>query len=195
LGINPVGGTAALREHRLRRDRKWLKGATGEYLMDVSLHQRLNGAAIILTDRQVPGARSNFDHIVVAPSGVWIIDSKKWSGRIQYKSASFTDVNMHLYVGGKDRTSEIESIYALVIPLAQVVDDPSIPIHPALVFIEGDWSGAVLPRFIMGKPYKHEGVYISGPKVLIKKINEPGPLDAESINRLASKLDSALKPR
>jgi hypothetical protein len=47
----------------------------------------------------------------------------------------------------------------------------------------------------MGKPYVHEGVYISPPKVLIKMINEPGALNAESINSLAVKLDEALTPR
>jgi hypothetical protein len=164
--------------------------------MDSALHQRLNQGSIILTDRQVPGTKSNIDHIVIAPSGVWIIDSKKWKGKIEYKSASFTDVTMHLYVGGKDRTSEVDSIYGLVIPVAQVIADRSIPIQPALVFIEGDWGSTALPRFLLfGKPYKHEDVYISGPKVLIKKINEAGPLDAESINRIANKLDEALTPR
>jgi hypothetical protein len=34
---DPVGGSAALREARARRDPKWTKGAAGEYLMDLSL--------------------------------------------------------------------------------------------------------------------------------------------------------------
>ena len=82
-----------------------------------------------------------------------------------------------------------------MIPVAQVIEDRTVPIHPALVFIAGDWSTASLPRFLMGKPYVHDGVYISPPRALIKIINEPGALNAELINSLAVKLDKALKPR
>jgi hypothetical protein len=195
MRADPVGGSAALREAQSRRDPKWLKGATGEYMMDGSLRKRLNEEAIVLTDRRVPGTKSNIDHIVIATSGVWIIDSKKWKGKIEYKAESLTSVNMHLFVGGKDYTSEVESIYGLVIPVAQLIEDRTVPIHAALVFIEGDWSTASLPRFLLGKPYLHEGVYISPPKALVKMINVPGTLDAESISRLANKLDEALKPR
>jgi hypothetical protein len=163
--------------------------------MGVSLEHRLTSDAKVLTDRQVPGTNSNIDHIVIASSGVWIIDSKKWKGKIEYKADSLTSINARLYVGGKDRKSKVESIYELVISVAQVIEDRTVPIHPALVFIEGDWSTASLPRFLMGKPYVHEGVHISPPKALIKMINEPGALNVESINFLAIKLDEALKPR
>jgi hypothetical protein len=163
--------------------------------MGVSLEHRLTSTARVLTDRQLPDTKSNIDHVVVAPSGVWIIDSKKWKGKIEYKADSLMSINTRLYVDGKDRTSKVESIYGSVIPVAQVIDDRSIPIHPALVFIEGDWSGASLPRFLMGRPYNHEGVYISPPKALIKLINKPGPLAAESISRITKKLDESLRPR
>jgi len=163
--------------------------------MGVSLEHRLTSDAKVLTDRQVPGTNSNIDHIVIASSGVWIIDSKKWTGKIEYKADSLASINTRLYVGGKDRTSKVESLYGLVIPVAQVIEDRTIPIYPALVFIEGDWSTASLPRFLMGKPYVHEGVFISTPRTLIKMINEPGALNAETINLLADKLDETLKPR
>lgn len=192
---DPVGGSAALREAQVRRDRNWLKGAAGEYLMDQSLHRRLNEDAVILTDRAIPKTKSNIDHVVIAPSGVWIIDSKKWKGKIEYKADSFTSVTMHLYVDGKDRTSAIEAIYGLVIPVAQIIDDRSIPIHPALVFIEGNWSYRSFPGLPFNKPRQHEGVWITPPKMLADKINEPGRLSAETVRQLAKKLDEALKPR
>lgn len=96
-----VGGSAALREAQSRRDPKWIKGAAGEYLMDQSLRQRVRKDAIILTNRRVPGTKSNIDHIVVASSGVWIIDSKNWKGKIEYKADSMMSVNTRLYVGGR----------------------------------------------------------------------------------------------
>ena len=81
--INPIGGSSALRMHGATRGRNWRKGAAGEYLMDQLLHEKLTDGEVILTNRQVPNAASNIDHIVVASSGVWIIDSKKWQGKIK----------------------------------------------------------------------------------------------------------------
>jgi len=195
LRPDPVGGSAALREAQSRHDPKWLKGATGEYFMDQSLHRRLNENAIILTDRAVPGTKTNIDHIVVASSGVWIIDSKKWKGKIEYKAESLLNVTMHLYVGGKDRTTALESIYGLVIPVAQIIDDRSVPIHPVLAFIEGDWSFKSFPGLLINKPRKHEGVWISPPKMLGEMINQRGPLSTDMVRRLGARLDEALKPR
>ena len=195
LPTDPVGGSAALREARARRDPKWTKGAAGEYLMDVSLHSHVNEGAVIFTDRQVPGTKSNIDHIVVAPSGVWIIDAKVWRGKIVYKSTSMFSTEKRLYVGGKDRTSAVEAIFNLVIPVAQVIGDKSVPIKPALVFIDGDWSDASAARIVSSKPYQHLTVWISWPKAIWKKINESGPLDAGAIKRIGDLLDAQLPPR
>ena len=55
----------------------------------------------------VPGGNANIDHVVVASSGVWIIDSKMWEGKIVYKSKTLsTSANMRLTVGGQDRTAD-----------------------------------------------------------------------------------------
>ena len=195
LKLDPVGGSAALREARARRDPKWTKGAAGEYLMDLSLHNHVNEGAVILTDRQVPGTASNIDHIVVAPSGVWIIDAKVWRVKIEYKSTSIFGLESRLFVGGKDRTSAVEAIFNLVIPVAQVIGDKSVPINPALVFIDGDWSNASTARIATSRPYQHLKVWISWPKAIWKKINEPGPLDGDAIKRIGDLLNTQLRPR
>ena len=174
---NPVGGSSALRVYERQKDPNWRKGATGEYLMDQFLHRTLSDGEVILTDRRVPGTDANIDNVVVAPSGVWIIDSKKWNGKIEYKASTLTGIDMHLFVGGEDRTLRSRRSTRLVIPVAQLVDDRSVPINPALVFIEGDWKLSVTARHLLKKPYKHEGVWISPPRLLAKLIKEPGPLD------------------
>ncbi len=144
----------------------------------------------------VPGGNANIDHVVVASSGVWIIDSKMWEGKIVYKSKTLsTSANMRLTVGGQDRTATIRKIYSLVIPVAGVIGDRSIPVHPALVFVEGDWGSRAAIRFLGGKPYKHEGVWLTAPIVLRKLIQEPGPLSADAIAHIGAKLDQVLMPR
>jgi hypothetical protein len=192
---NPVGGSSALRVYERQKDRNYRKGATGEYLMDQFLHRTLSDGEVILTDRRLPGTDANIDNVVVASSGVWIIDSKKWSGKIEYKASTLTGIDMHLFVGGEDRTTEIEKIYRLVIPIAQLVDDRSVPICPALVFVEGDWKLSITARHILKKPYKHVGVWISPPRLLAKLIKEPGPLDHDAVTKVGRVLDSHLRPR
>ena len=194
---DPIGGSSQLRESQRRRDTRNRKGAIGEYLMDQVLHRELTGGEVILTDRQVPGSPANIDHVVVAASGVWIIDAKKWEGKIEYKPASLTSPKMRLLVGGEDRTSKIEGIYSLVIPVAQVIGDRSVNIHPALAFVEGEWSTKAMIRLMRSKPYRHEGVWLSAPTVLTKLIKEPveAPLNPEAISRLGAMLDQALTPR
>lgn len=194
-GGDPVGGTAALREARVRRDHNFTKGAAGEYLMDVSLHRHLNESAVILTDRRVPGTNANIDHVVVAPSGIWIIDTKNWRGKIEYRASTKMGMDGRLYVDGKDRTSEVEKIFNLVIPVAQVIGDKAVPIHQALVFIEGDWGNISATRILTSRPYQHLGVWITWPKAIWKKINEPGLLDKDAIERLGTLLDGQLRPR
>lgn len=195
LEADPVGGSAALRDARIRHDHNYTKGAAGEYLMDISLHKHVNDGAVILTDRRVPGAESNIDHVVIAPSGVWIIDSKNWRGKIEYRASTRLGMDTRLYVGGIDRTSAVEKIFNLVIPVAQVIGDKSVPISQALVFIEGDWGSTSATRFLTNRPYQHLGVWISWPKAIWKKINEPGTLDKDDLQRLGALLDEQLRPR
>lgn len=192
---DPVGGSSALKEARARHDHNNTKGAAGEYLMDIALHKHVDGGAIILTDRKVPGGESNIDHVVVAPSGVWIIDSKNWRGKIEYRASTKMGMDSRLYVGGKDRTYAVEKIFNLVIPVAQIIGDKSVPISQALAFIEGDWGSTSTTRLLTNRPYRHLGVWISWPKAIWKKINESGPLEKDALQRLGALLNEQLPPR
>ena len=70
---------------------------------------------------------------------------------------------MRLFVSGQDRTDEIEKIYDQVIPVAQILEDRSIPINPAVCFIDADWTASIGVRDLLQKPYKHNRVVIQSP--------------------------------
>ncbi len=150
--------------------------------------------ARILTDRVIPETKYNIDHLVVASSGVWIIDAKNWSGKVEYKAKSPLSGEYRLFVNGRDRTSEVEGIYNQIIPVAQLIGDRSIPLRAAMVFIDNDWSLAAYPRLLANKPFEHLGVLITPARPIAKLINRKGALDEEAIRQLAQKLDRALKP-
>ena len=187
----PIGGSSTIKWAETGQKRNRRKGAAGEYLMDLRLHSDLTNGEVILNDRRIPDGYGNIDHVVVAPSGVWIIDSKSWSGRIEYRGVKGVfDPIEHLFVGEKDCTYLVDDIYAQVIPVAALINDRAVPIRPAIVFLEGDWKSTW--RLLRNKPYVHKHVVIAWPSALISKINEPGPLTPNVIEEIGHDLDQRL---
>jgi hypothetical protein len=41
---------------------------------------------VVLHDRRIPGRRSNIDHLVIARSGVWVVDTKRYRGKVERRS-------------------------------------------------------------------------------------------------------------
>jgi hypothetical protein len=159
------------------------------------LHKGLDGKAVIFNDRAVPLSRANIDHVVVASSGVWIIDSKHWKGPIQVKNVGgILNSSQKLFVDGRDESARTEKIYGQVIPIANLLNDPGIPIRPALVFIDGNWGAGATLRVLRRRPYEMLGVMISWPQAVIARIAEEGPLTPQVVTRIARMLDEALPP-
>jgi hypothetical protein len=102
------------------------------------------------------------------------------------------DANERLLIGGKDCTYLTDDVYSQVIPLASLLGDRSIPVRPALVFVNGDW-GSVL-RLLTKRPPVHNGVTIAWPKVLISSIAGEGPLADEDVKRIGTRLGQQLTP-
>jgi hypothetical protein len=38
---------------------------------------------VVFHDLAVPGSPANVDHLVIGPTGVFVIDSKRWRGRVR----------------------------------------------------------------------------------------------------------------
>jgi hypothetical protein len=62
---------------------RWRRGAAGERATAALLDRLPRRTWAVLHDRQVPGSRANLDHLVVGPSGVWVIDSKTTRSRVR----------------------------------------------------------------------------------------------------------------
>jgi hypothetical protein len=89
-----------LREWRCRRTgeadpaRAWRRGAQGERRTAKRLRPLTHQGWVVLHDRAIPGFPGNVDHLVIGPTGVFVLDSKLWSGR------AVTVADGVLYVGG-----------------------------------------------------------------------------------------------
>jgi hypothetical protein len=63
--------------------RTWQRGAQGERRTARLLDRLTRDGFVVFHDLAVPGNTSaNVDHLVIGPSGVFVIDSKQWSGSV-----------------------------------------------------------------------------------------------------------------
>jgi len=99
---HPGASAQRVYEQRLREAEAWRVGAAGERTVARRLG-RTRGV-IVLSDRAWPGRRANLDHVVVAPSGVFVIDTKAYGGRVELVDrGSFCRPSLRLHVAGWGR--------------------------------------------------------------------------------------------
>ncbi|HET7182919.1 MAG TPA: nuclease-related domain-containing protein [Candidatus Limnocylindrales bacterium] len=85
--------------------RSWGKGAVGEEALGAKLSALAEERRVILHDRRIPGSKANIDHLAVTPGGVYVIDAKHYSGRLQQRDLGrWFKTDLRLYVGRRDCT-------------------------------------------------------------------------------------------
>jgi len=165
-GSGRIGRIAKALSDDPQTTKAWAAGADGEELVAKALHDGLGDRAMVLHDRKVPGTRGNIDHLVIAGSGVWIVDAKKFKGKVEQRDVGgWLRTDVRLYVGGRDRTKLVEGLGWQTDAVARALDgDESIPVHRALSFVGAEW-----PVFF-AKPLRLDDVWISWPKKLAELI-------------------------
>ncbi len=73
---------------------RWRLGAAGERATAALLDRLPTRAWAVLHDRQVPGSRANLDHLIIGPSGVWVLDTKTTRARVR---ATWRNVRLGAY--------------------------------------------------------------------------------------------------
>ncbi len=89
----PHGGlvglaVAALVAWRLRfrpseQARTWQRGAHGERRTARLLDRLTRDGYVVFHDLAIPDSPANADHLAIGPTGVFVIDSKQWTGSVQ----------------------------------------------------------------------------------------------------------------
>jgi len=131
--------------------------------------------------------RANIDHLVVAPSGVYVIDTKAYTGRIERRDkGGFMRSEVRLYVGARDRSALLEGIARQRQYVCQTVGD-HVPVHPVICFTGGDWG-------LFARPFTMDGVLVCWPKVLYKRVSAAGPGNLERVAEIAACLAARFPP-
>jgi hypothetical protein len=124
----------------------------------------------------------DIDHLAVAPSGVYVIDAKDYTGKVRVERPWLGKPK--LVVNGRDRTKIIDGLDRQVVAVRDAINDPAIPVHGVFCFTKAD-----IPMVFKETIRGHALLYR---KALAKRLNADGPLDATVIDELARRLASAL---
>jgi hypothetical protein len=167
-------------------ERAWARGAGGEVKLARTLERRTarHGVAL-LHDRRVPGSRANIDHIAIGRPGVFVIDAKRYSGRIavERRGGLLRPRTSHLIVGGRDQTQLVDGVLAqaeVVGAVLAAAGHAAVPVLPILCFVDGDWP--FMPRLEV------RGVRIVWPRRTAKLCRGDGPLDPASVETVAGEI-------
>jgi Nuclease-related domain len=168
--------------------KSWATGALGEERLGQRLNKSASDTLRVLHDRRIPGSTANIDHLAVTPTGVYVIDAKKYRGRPQLKveGGLLRPRVVKLLVGTRDRTTLVDKVLKQVVTVEEVVG-VGVPVHGALCFVEADWP-------LIGGSFTIRGVEALWPKKLISKLRADGPLDTESITDVHRRIASYLPP-
>lgn len=168
-------------------------GAEGEQQVAARFERSCPDAIFLHNRRRGIGEKmGDIDHIVVAPTGVFVVDPKN------YRNAKVSVVRTgllghgeeRLMVRGRNQSKLIESLRRQKAAVESALDAPQfagVTVTASFCFIDAD-----LPMF---KELTVDSFAILSPRQTVKLINMPGPLTAEQRlaiwNHLAIRLPSA----
>lgn len=168
--------------------RAWKVGAEGEE----GVARTLGACAGVrsLHDRRVPGTKGNVDHLAIGPAGVYIVDAKRYEGKVERRDVgSFFRPDERLYVGGRDRTKLLRQMAWQVETVRTALDacgHTDVALRPVLCFVDSEWP------LLFARPLHLQGVTVLWPKALQELVSSGELFDDASRDQIARDLAVAL---
>jgi hypothetical protein len=149
----------------------WRQGAVGERCTARLLDPLERHGWAILHDLAVPSSRADLDHLAIGPGGVFVIDSKQYSGRLQLDSSG------RLWHGRYPLAPTLRAVSFEADQAAQVLPDPGVAVLPIVAV-----HGAQVP---LGKVVT-DGVPVVAARQLPSMLRQlPAVLGPERVTGLA----------
>lgn len=178
-GAHPImGGIILALSDDPQSTRAWATGARGEEVLGSRLDTLVSDGVHVLHDRRVPRTVANIDHIVVCPTGVFVIDAKKYTGRPsrRVEGGLFGPRRETLIVGSRNCTKLVDGVHKQVGLVATALFDAGlgqVPVSGMLCFVEADWP-------MLGGDFTIDGVRVLWPKKAAGLVARPGEVDAQT---------------
>jgi hypothetical protein len=104
----------------------WRRGAAGERRTARLLAPLERHGWAVLHDLAVPGSRANLDHLAIGPGGVFVIDSKRYRGRLQL------DPSGRLWHGRYPLAPALRVVSFEADQAARVLPEPGVAVIPIM---------------------------------------------------------------
>ena len=165
----------------------WQVGAEGERRVAEVLEE--SEGVEVLHDRLVPGSRANIDHIAIGPSGVFVIDAKKYTGQVEARDVGgLFRTDERLYVNNRDRTKLVEGVrhQVDVVRVALGPDFADVAVNGVLCFVGCEWGWLMRSKRV-------KGVTALWPTALPDHVSIAGSL-SDRVTAITDRLRSELRP-
>lgn len=159
----------------------WRTGADAEDRTARALAELEAEGFVVLHDRRKPGTRDNIDHVIVGPTGVFVVETKSYSGPLSIRGDD-------VFVGGRRRTdivhharSEADIVQAiLAISGGGLLVTPILCIHRA-----------ELPLL----KAEVQGIRVVNERGLVRVLRRTAEvLDPQAVLQVAALLNKELRP-
>lgn len=166
-------------ERQLEVAGQYEKGAVGERATADALAGLDSQDWVVMHDLAWPGrARANIDHVVVGPPGVFAIDTKNWSGRVEVR-------DHQLRQNGRQREASVSGAVEAGLALTRIVSSTTgAAVTPVLCFHQ-DASATGWARDVM---------VCSTSNIVEMLRSRPAVLSPEQVRQAALALDASLRP-
>ncbi|GAA5165927.1 nuclease-related domain-containing protein [Ornithinimicrobium tianjinense] len=167
----------------------WATGAVGEERLGRRLDAVAGPLVRVLHDRRIPGSGANLDHLVVCPTGVYVVDAKRYKGRPHrvVEGGLFTPRTEKLLVGRRDCSKLMDAGLKQADLVRAALADDTVTVRSVLCFVEADWP-------LLGGDFVVRDVIVTWPKKLAATIGRSGPLSEDQVAAVHERLASAFPP-
>ena len=166
---------------------RWAVGGEAEERVGLLLRAAVGEAGFVLHDRAFPHSRANIDHIAVVASGVWVVDTKRYHGRVRRaRPPGRLAARRTLVVNGHDRGHLVVAARRQR-AVVEAVTGTRTPVRAVLCFADASWGART-------RPFTLRGVTVTWPRALSRTLAAPGPLGAAERATLARRLARAFPP-
>lgn len=118
-------------ERLLRHADMYERGAVGEE-QTAAVLSALPPGWTVLHDVRWPGRRfANIDHIVIGPAGIFVIDSKNWSGQVLVAGST-------LRQNGRSRETTVAACADSALAVSELVPDLADAVVPVICFVRAE---------------------------------------------------------
>ncbi len=164
----------------------WGRGAVGEERVGDWLDDAVRGHGTVLHDRAVPHGRANIDHLAIVASGIWVIDTKHFRGRLERRDLRGWFVpRPRLFVAGRDQSRLVTSARRQQAQVAEALV-AEVPAGGPVVRVALCFTGAQVGLF--ARPFTLEGVLVTWPRAFAATLARSGPVGLAERQALAGRL-------